>query len=100
MNGRLGKAKFNWLSIIIYSGAISSIIPGKYTQKLQDKITKPVYWSTKVDYFNTSYNIQVDIVLYELDATKSLMWNFRVGDSQGNHRCDMILRRDKLSKLK
>ena len=45
MNGRLGKAKFNWIKIQLYYGNIFSIIIGKHIQKCERKI--PI-WSVRV----------------------------------------------------
>ena len=42
---------------------------------------------------------KVEIVLPELDAMKSITWNFHVDDSQGNYKYNMILGSDILSKL-
>ena len=59
MKGRIGKAKFNSLKIILDSGARYSIIIGKYAQKLRNKITKLVHWSTQEGNFNTNYTSKV-----------------------------------------
>ena len=92
-----GKEKFNSLIIIIDSIAKSSIILRKHRPKLWKKNTKKVCWGTQVGDFNTSYKSKVEILIPDLDSTKSVTWNFHVGESQGTHRCDMIIGRDILS---
>ena len=59
MNCTFGKAKFDSLRILLYSGSISSIVIGKHTQKLRNKMTKSVYWSTQGGDFHTSSKIKV-----------------------------------------
>ena len=65
-----------------------------------NKNNKPVHWSKKVGDFNTHYTSKVEIVLPELDATKSVMWNFHLDELQGNHRYNIILGHNILFKLK
>ena len=42
INGRLGKAKFHSLSILLDFGESSYIVIGKYTKTLRNKNTHPV----------------------------------------------------------
>ena len=58
-------------------------------------MTNPVYLSTQGGDFNTNYTSKEEIVLNELDTTKSVTWNFHIDESQGTHRDDMILGRDR-----
>ena len=55
MNGIIGETKFNSLSIIKYSGARYLIILSKHTQKMRNKMTKPVRWSKQGGDFNIKY---------------------------------------------
>ena len=50
--------------------------------------------------FLTTYKINVELVLPELDATKSVMWSFHVDDSQKNSRYGMIIGKYLLLELK
>ena len=72
INGRLVKSKFNALSILLYSGASSYIILGKYMEILQDKITNTVLWIKQGVDFNADYTIELKIVLPELYETKKI----------------------------
>ena len=65
-----GKARFNSPRILLDSGARSSIILGKHTQKLLKKKTKLVGWSTQGCDFNTNFTTKVYTVLPELDVKK------------------------------
>ena len=56
-----------------------------------------VRWIKQGGDFNTNYISKVKFVLPELDAMKSVTWNFHVDDLQGNHRYDMVLGGDILS---
>ena len=67
--------------ILLAYRVIYSIILGKYTQKMMDKNTKPVYWITQGVEFKTSYTIKVETVLPELYATEIVTWNYYVYDS-------------------
>ena len=58
-NGRLRKAKYRTLRILMNSGAISSILLGKHTHKLRHKNTQPVKWSTQGGDFLTTYKTTV-----------------------------------------
>ena len=82
------------------SGASSSIVLGIHKQKLCYKNTQPVKWSTQGGGFLTTHKTNVELVLPELDATKSMTWNFHMDDSQKNSRYDMIMGRDLLLELK
>ena len=76
INSRIGKAKFNLIRIVLYTGDRSSIIIGKYMKKLRDKMIKTVRWSTQGGDFNTTFNINIEIIMTELDMVKSLPWIF------------------------
>ena len=91
MNGRLGKERVNLLIIILYYGASSYIIPDKYMKKLQKKNSNQVRWSTQRCGFNTNYTREVEILLYEIDATKDMMRNFHLDDSKVPHMYYMTL---------
>ena len=73
------------------SGANSSILLGKQTLKLRHKKTQTVKWSTQGGDFLTIYKTNVELVLPELDATKSVTWSFHVYDLQKNSPYDMII---------
>ena len=73
------------------SGASSSVVLGKHTQKLRHKKTQPVKWSTQGGDFLTTYKTNVELVLPELDVTKSVMWSFHVDDLQKHSRYDTII---------
>ena len=73
------------------SGASSSVVLGKHTQKLRHKKTQPVKWITRGGNFLTTHKTNVELVLPELDVTKSVTWVFHVNDSQKKFRYDMIL---------
>ena len=55
VNGRLGKAKYRTIRIIMDSGASSSIVLGKHTQTLRQKNTQTVKWSAQGGDFITTY---------------------------------------------
>ena len=76
INSRIGKAKFNSIRIVLYTGDRSSIIIGKYMKKLRDKMIKTVRWSTQGGDFNATFNINIEIIMTELDMVKSLPWIF------------------------
>jgi hypothetical protein len=100
LNSRHGKAKWhNFLKILLDSGTSSSILLGKYAEKLRQRHIKPVEWSTQAGNFTTKYKAKVEFLMPELDATKSVTWMFHVDDSPGVHRYDMIIGRDNLSEL-
>ena len=61
MKVRLGKEKVNSLRILLNPGASSSIIIGKHTNKLRNKNTKHIHWSTKGGDFNINYTSKVEI---------------------------------------
>ena len=46
MNGRLSKAKFHSIKILLDSRASSSLVIVKHTEKLRNKKTQPFKWST------------------------------------------------------
>ena len=99
MNCRLGKDKCNSLRILLYSGARYSIVLVKHAQKLHKKMTKSVRCITQGGDFHTSSKSKVEIVLTKLYGTKIITWNSHVDGSQGNHKYDIILGHDMLSKL-
>ena len=78
VNGRLVKAKYHTLMILLDSGANSSIVIGKHTHKLRHKKTHTVKWSTQGSDFLTDYKTNVELVLPELDMTKIVTWSFHV----------------------
>ena len=86
INDRLGNAKFNLPSIIIYSITSSSIVISKHTHKNRTKKTNLFRWITEGGDFNNNYTVKVEIVIPESDVKKSVTWSFHVDDSQGNHR--------------
>ena len=100
MNGRLGKAKYCTLRILLESGASYSIVIGKHTQKLRHKNTQLIKWITQGGDFLTTYLKNVELVLSELDATKSVTWSFHVDDSRKISRYDMILGQDLFLEIK
>ena len=82
----IGKAKYPTLRILLDSSATYSIVLGKHTQKLRHKNTHPFKWSTQGGDFLTSHKTNVELVLPELDAMKSVMWSFYLDDPQKNSR--------------
>ena len=100
MNGRLGKAEYHTIRILLESGASSSIVLGKHTQKLRHKKTQPVKWSTQGGEFLTAHKTNVELVSPELDAKKSMECIFLMDSSQNSSRYDMIIGRDLLLELK
>ena len=100
MNIRLCKAKYLTLMILLDSGVSSSIVLGKHTHKLFHKKTQTFKWSTQGGDFLTTYTKNVELVIPELDATKSMTWTFHVYYLQKNPRYDMIIGKDLLLELK
>ena len=96
MNRRLGKAKYFTLRIPLESGASSLIVQVKHTQTLRHKNTQQVKWSTQVSDFIPTHKTNVELLLPELDAMKSVTWSFHVDDSQKYSRYEMIIGRDLL----
>ena len=94
MNGRPGKAKFNSLRILLDYGMNSLIVLGKHTKELCNKKTQPVKWSTQGSDFLTTHTTNVEFLLRELDATKSVTWNFHVDELQENAGYNMIIGRN------
>ena len=94
MNGRLYKANFNLICILLYYGARSFIILGKHMQIFWKKNTKQVRWSTQGGDFNTKYTSKVENVMPGIDVKTIVIWNFHVGGWQITHRYDMILGRN------
>ena len=88
------------IRILLDSGASSSIVLGKQTQKLRHKKTQPVKWSTQGGDFLTTYKTNVELLLPELDIIKSVTWSFHVGDFQKKSRNEMIIGRYLLLELK
>ena len=86
MNVRLGKVRFNSLSIILDLGSSSSIIVVKQTQHLKIKCTNIVCWITKKGILNNNFSSKLENVLPKLYATKIVTLNFHVDDSQGKNR--------------
>ena len=82
------------------SGASSSIVIRKQTQKLRHKKTQSVKWITHSSDFLTTYKTNLELVLPELEATKSVTWRFHVNDLQKISRYDMIIVRYLLLELK
>ena len=58
-NGRLGKAKYRTLRILMDSGASSSILLGKHITKVLHKKNHPVKWSTQGSDFLTTNKTNV-----------------------------------------
>ena len=71
----------------------SLIVIGKHTKTTRNKNTQTFKWSTQGGDFLTTYTKNVELVIPELDATKSVTWSFHVDDSQKNSRYDMIIGR-------
>ena len=86
MNERLDKAKFCTLRILLESDASSSIEIGKHTQKSRHKKIQLVKWITQGGDFLNTYKSNVELVITELDATKTVTWSSHVNDSQKNSR--------------
>ena len=97
MNFILGKTKFHSLKILLHSIVISSIVIGKHTKNMCKKKTTPFRCKTQGGKFQTKHQSDVEILLPELDATKIIICNFRVDESQGNHKYNMIMGHDMLS---
>ena len=79
MNGRLGNTKLNLPKILVDSREIYSIIMSKNMQIMR---YKRQISSSGAHKEVTSIIILQEIVLTEIDATKSVMWNLHLGDSQ------------------
>ena len=75
------------------------MVLGKHTQKLHNKKTQPVKWSTQGSDFLTTYKTNVKWIQLELNVTKSVTWNFHVDDLQKNWWYVMIIGPDLFSKL-
>ena len=60
-------------------------------QKFRNKTTKTVCWSTQGCELNTNYTIKVKIAKPDMDAKKSVTWDFHVDDLQRTHRYETIL---------
>ena len=99
INCRLGKVKFNSLGILLNYGSISFIIIGIYEHKFLKKDTNQVCWITQGCDFNNNCTSKVGTLLPNIDARKSVMWDFHVDDLQGTHRYNAILGNNILSKL-
>ena len=82
--GRLGKANFVSLRILLDSGSSSSIVLGRHKNKLCCKHTQPVKCSTQGDDFITTYKTNVELILPELDVTKRVTCSFQVDELQKN----------------
>ena len=67
---------------------------------LQEKINKPVHWSTQGGELNITHISKVVNILHILYATNSITWYFHVYDFQGKHNYDIILGCDKYPELK
>ena len=61
-NGRLGKANFHSLRIVMDSRAILSIVLGKHTKKRNQK-TYLFKWSTQGGDFQTNHTANIEFIL-------------------------------------
>ena len=80
MNSRLGEAKFNLLSLLLYPREGFSIkqIPIR-SARLHNGVTSIQLYNEVIKW------------LHNINATKSVLWNFNADESQGHHRHDRIL---------
>ena len=81
------------------SSESSLIVLGEHTRTLRHKNTQPVKWRTQGSDFLTPHKTNVELVPPELDATKTVPWDFHVDDSQKNSQYDMIKGQDLLSEI-
>ena len=98
MNCKLGKVKLNYLKILLGSGESYSIVLGKDTQ-ICEKTDHAGHQENQGGEFQTRHQRKVEIVLLELDATKSITWNFYVDELHRNHTYNTLLGRDILFEL-
>ena len=84
---------------------MNTIISPLYTTRqvyetLCKKNTTPVCQKTQGGKLQTKNQSKVEIVFPEQNAMKGRTWNFKVYEQRGNHKQDIILGCDILSKLK
>ena len=60
-------------------------------QNFQDKMTNTERWITQRGELKTNHTSKIEFLLPKLYATKSVMYNFHVGDVQVKHGYNMIL---------
>ena len=69
------------------------------THKICNKKIQPIKRSNQGGDFMKTFTTNVEFVLLELDATKSLTWNFHGDDRQKHLRYDMITGRNLLLEI-
>ena len=97
LNTRLGKPKFEQIKILADSGASSTIVAKKFTEKLRLQSTSETAWSTMAGNFSTSSKCKLLFTLPELHDSAKIIENAYVAQNLGTY--DMIMGRNTLRTL-
>ena len=74
------------IKILLDSGTSSTIISGRYCQKLRKMTETTTTWNTQGGKFTTNYIAKIKFVLPELDAKKVVMWKCHVDNGDTGNR--------------
>ena len=97
LNTRLGKPKFEQVKILADSGASSTIVAKKFTEKLRLQSISETAWSTMAGNFSTNSKCKLLFKLPELHDSATIIENAYVAQNLGTY--DMILGRNTLRTL-
>ena len=98
LNTRLGKEKAKRISVLLDSGASSSVIHKDIVKKLRIKPTSPTVWNTAAGPLSTEGKVTITFALPELSPSASITTTVHVHPTQ-IARYDMIIGRDLMTEL-
>jgi len=98
LNTRLGKEKAKRISVLLDSGASSSVIHRDIVKKLRIKPTSPTVWNTAAGPLSTEGKVTITFALPELSPSASITTTVHVHPTQ-IARYDMIIGRDLMTEL-
>jgi len=98
LNTRLGKESTKRISVLLDSGASSSVIHKDLVRKLRMTKTSPTTWNTAAGPLNTSEQVDIEFALPELSPSATIKATVHVHPAKIT-RYDMIIGRDMLTEL-
>ena len=98
LNTRLGKESTKRISVLLDSGASSSVIHKDLVRKLRMTKTSPTMWNTAAGPLNTSERVDIEFALPELSPSATIKATVHVHPAKIT-RYDMIIGRDMLTEL-
>ena len=80
-NTRKGRSEFKNPRILLDSGCSSTIVMGRIIKTISPKEYAMMQWYAQAGIIITNLEMNIEFILPDLSATKTMMWNCLVGES-------------------